>query len=376
MNRPPRRVRIETGARLHFGLLARGPSAPRRHGGLGMMIDQPGLVLTAETIAADTPASTQGTTNLDPFPMVVEPTLPTFGESRGFVSSDPANLNAWSNRLDATARRVARVAGWPLTGIRLRLERAPISHIGLGTGTQLGLAVARALAVLSGWEPHAIEVATLARWSGRGLRSGVGAHGFQHGGLIVDGGHPNSGDGDGDGSNGSSPQTIAPLLSRLCPPDNWRVILARPEGLPPGRHGGDEANAFARLPPIERSRTDAWCGLVLLELLPAVTEGDLARFGTALSRLQREVGASFATEQAGGTWAGIESQRLAERLESQGLVGVGQSSWGPTLYGFTTADSSIARLDNTALADALGLPHGWAIRAGPLNQGARVAIEF
>ncbi|ADV63620.1 beta-ribofuranosylaminobenzene 5'-phosphate synthase family [Isosphaera pallida ATCC 43644] len=378
MNPSPRRVRIETGARLHFGLLARGPTAPRHHGGLGMMIDQPGLVLTAETIASPPPTPTppHARTHAEaaPFHVIVEALASAaLPQPSGFGSCAPDDLNVWAARLDATARRVVRTAGLPLAGVRLRLERAPIPHIGLGSGTQLGLAVACALATLSGLDPSGIGVATLARWSGRGLRSGVGAHGFEHGGLIVDGGHPNLRDGDRPETDRFP--TIAPLLSRLVPSNNWRVILARPERLASGRHGQDEADTFARLPPIPRSQTDAWCGLVLLELLPAIVEGDLPRFGAALSRLQREVGDSFATEQAGGAWAGVESHRLAKRLEALGLVGVGQSSWGPTLYGFTTADSSIAQLDDSALADALGLPTGWAMRTRPLNQGARVIIE-
>jgi predicted sugar kinase len=42
MSLAPDVVAVQTGARLHFGLLTQGQEAGRRYGGLGLMIDQPG----------------------------------------------------------------------------------------------------------------------------------------------------------------------------------------------------------------------------------------------------------------------------------------------------------------------------------------------
>ena len=66
------------------------------------------------------------------------------------------------------------------------VERAPAEHTGLGVGTQLGLAIAKALAVASG-EPE-LPSAELAMRVGRGERSAIGVHGFDRGGLLVDAG--------------------------------------------------------------------------------------------------------------------------------------------------------------------------------------------
>jgi predicted sugar kinase len=74
----------------------------------------------------------------------------------------------------------------------------------------------------------------------------------------------------------------------------------------------------------------------LLGLLPALVERDLRSFGEALERIQADVGALFAPVQ-GGAFADPRSAALVELLRTSGLVGVGQSSWGPTLYGFTDA---------------------------------------
>src|SRR6185369_9528121 len=65
----------------------------------------------------------------------------------------------------------------------IAIEQAPSSHVGLGSGTQLSLAVSRALAELAG-EPE-VPAVELARRVGRGLRSAIGIHGFEHGGFLV-----------------------------------------------------------------------------------------------------------------------------------------------------------------------------------------------
>jgi beta-RFAP synthase len=213
-------------------------------------------------------------------------------------------------------RLIAR--GVPIAPARITIRRAPQEHVGLGVGTQLSLAVARAVTALAGLPPPSIEA--LAEHSGRGLRSGIGLHGFAHGGLIVDGGR-------------RSPEGIPPLLARLEFPAEWSVLVILPARTP-GLHGPDEALAFAGLPPIPVAVTDRLCRLVLLGLLPAVLERDLASFGDALAEIQSHVGRGFAPAQ-GGTFAHAGLESLVAQLKAEGLHGAGQSSWGPTLYAFT-----------------------------------------
>jgi beta-RFAP synthase len=210
------------------------------------------------------------------------------------------------------------VAGVRLSPARLTVERAPAEHVGLGLGTQLSLAVARALCAVSRLPDPSI--AQLAALTGRGQRSGIGLHGFVHGGLIVDGGRR--------GAEG-----LAPLLAHLDFPPDWAVLVVQP---PPfrGLHGSAELRAFAELPPIDDQVTDRLCRLVLLGLLPALIERDLASFGAALTELQQRVGQCFAPAQ-GGIYAQPELETIVNDLRSQGLHGVGQSSWGPTLYAFS-----------------------------------------
>jgi beta-ribofuranosylaminobenzene 5'-phosphate synthase len=279
------RLRIRTPSRLHFGLLGWGPHAPRQFGGVGLMIDAPGIELAAE-----------------PAPR--------------WSAEGPLAPRALQVAERVAARLVA--TGNPVSPARLTILRAPEEHVGLGVGTQLSLGVARAVIELTGLA--APSTAALADYSGRGLRSGIGLHGFALGGLIVDGGR-------------RSPEGIPPLLARLEFPAEWSALVILPERTP-GLHGPDEALAFAGLPPIPVAVTDRLCRLVLLGLLPAVLERDIASFGDALAEIQRLVGRGFAPAQ-GGTFAHAGLESLVSELKAEGLHGAGQSSWGPTLYAFT-----------------------------------------
>jgi len=147
------RLLVRTPSRLHFGLLGWGPEAARQFGGLGLMIEDPAIALTAEL---GSPPLVQG-----PLADRVQRVLRFLG-----------------NRL---AER-----GIPVRAMRIRIVEAPPEHVGLGVGTQLSLAIVAAVHRLEGAGlPSAQD---LARLAGRGQRSGIGLHGFQRGGFLVDGG--------------------------------------------------------------------------------------------------------------------------------------------------------------------------------------------
>ncbi len=323
---PPTRLIVRAPGRLHFGLLAWGPDAPRQFGGVGLMIDRPSLEV-------------------------------------GFAGADCWRAEGpLADRALEFARRVAvglESRGLAIGSYAIRVRRAPPTHSGFGSGTSLGLTIARGLAERAGAGSFGVE--TLAELAGRGRRSGIGVHGFARGGLLVDGGH-----GPGDES-GAPP----PLVARLEFPAAWKVLIVQPR-IPPGRSGDDEREAFRLLPPIPERVTDRLARLVLLGLLPAVAEADLPAFGAALGEIQRRVGAAFAPVQGGRPLAGPESEAAAARMVAEGLAGVGQSSWGPTLYGFT-AEADPARL--AAIRDRVAAAAVGADWAAADNRGHTLAIE-
>jgi len=316
------RLRIRTPSRLHFGLLGWGPQYLRQFGGIGLMIDSPGIELAVE------PAPDW--TIEGPLAMRVE-------------------------QIVAQLRARMLETGTVLPPARIRIEKTPDEHVGLGVGTQLCLAVARTVLRLAGMpEPPAEQ---LARLTGRGGRSGIGLHGFHHGGLIVDGGRKDE-------------ALVPPLLARAPFPEDWSILIVRPPG-ERGLHGPDEYRAFAKLPPCAQGVTDSLCRIVLLEILPAVIERDLQTFGGALSELQMRVGACFAPAQ-GGIYTTARAAAIVDDLKRLGFAGAGQSSWGPTLYAFAHHSEH----DLTALAERLrhrfGLDESSIFRTKADNQGARV----
>jgi beta-RFAP synthase len=230
-------------------------------------------------------------------------------------------------------------SGITLPPARLTVLSAPEEHVGLGVGTQLSIAVARAVLKLAALADPGVD--ELARITGRGARSGIGLHGSHHGGLIVDGGRNREGE-------------VPPLVARADFPDDWTILIVVPPGSG-GLHGSDERQAFDRLPPISRSAGDALCRIVLLEILPAVIEHDLEAFGAALSELQERVGAAFAPVQ-GGIYASAQSALIATELKHMGLLGTGQSSWGPTIYAFSESPRPEVERLAERLRARLGLP--------------------
>lgn len=296
-------IETRTPARLHFGLLAinRGPG--RQFGGAGLMIRRPEVVLRvrhAESWSAEGPLADRA---LD------------FGKR----FTDRA--------VEAGMLAQARPA-------RIEVARVPRPHTGLGSGTQVAMAVASALTALHGIDNASPE--TLAVLVGRGKRSAIGVHGFARGGFLVDGGKRR---------DALQSPALSPLLLRLDFPEPWRFVLIRPRRLE-GLAGERETAAFGEMPDVPDAVTDAMCRLVLLGLVPAILEKDLPALGEALYELQRLAGGCFASAQ-GGIYADPSLEDIVDfaRAWNGGEIrGVGQSSWGPTLYALAPDEDTANRL--------------------------------
>jgi beta-RFAP synthase len=236
---------------------------------------------------------------------------------------------------------------------RVYVHRSLPSHAGLGSGTQLALAIARALAELYGIE---LTAPMLARATGRAQRSAIGTWTFAGGGLVVEGGRR------------SRTDECGPLIARLPFPESWRCVVVVPEG-PPAISGADEAEAFARLPRPSERDVEHVSHLVLMSLLPALAEADLGQFGRALSEIQEMTGEWFAPAQ-GGTFAAGPTGEWVRQLAEWGAAGVGQSSWGPTVYGIVEGADVSARLAERVRAS---LGSAGRVFEGPFRaEGARV----
>ncbi len=292
-----RRVHVVAPSRLHFGLLSFGHADGRQFGGVGMMIERPAVHL--DIVRADR------------FEVAV-------GDADASIAFEtgPSVSESLASRVVEYARRWAKFHDLPnAPACRITIESAPPQHSGLGVGTQLGLSVAAGLNALYDLiQPTAVE---LAMSVGRGLRSAVGTYGFVEGGLIVE--------------RGKLPgEAIAPLDCRLDLPPDWRVVLIQPTTAM-GLSGNDEQQAFDGLPPIPKEVTGRLMEEIRLHMLPAAARGDFDTFSESVYRYGRLAGMCFAAIQ-GGPYNGPRLQQLVDRIRELGIRGVGQSSWGPTLF--------------------------------------------
>jgi beta-ribofuranosylaminobenzene 5'-phosphate synthase len=208
--------------------------------------------------------------------------------------------------------------------------------------------VAKALATETGhadWP--AIELAVRV---GRGERSAIGIHGFDRGGLIVEGGK-------------HAGESISPLIGRFELPGDWAILLFTQPGKT-NWHSGMERTAFAALGrhgPLA-AQTDAICRVVLTGLLPALVSADLEAFGEALYELNARAGDMFAPVQ-GGRYGSPEVAACVARLRAAGVRGVGQSSWGPTVFAVVRQDEvdSITRALSDLRATQAQVSNGAAV---------------
>ena len=202
--------------------------------------------------------------------------------------------------------------------LNINIESAIPEHVGLGSGTQMSLAIGSGL---NAFYELGLTVRDIASVMDRGLRSGIGIGVFEQGGLVVDGGR--------------GEKTITPpVLVHLDIPETWRFILVldqRGQGL----HGQQEIQAFKELPAFPQLEAARLCYLLLMRGLPAVAENNIIEFGEVISQLQRSVGEHFASAQ-GGIFTSPEVAAAMQWLAQQGAVAIGQTSWGPT--GFCAVD--------------------------------------
>ena len=265
-------------ARLHFGMLDPAGIGSRRFGGCGVGVESPRVVVAVSVRPGDE-----------------------------LVAHGPQD-----ERAIAFAGR-ARAAFGLRGGLEVDVREAIPAHTGLGSGTKLGLAIARGVAELAG---IAARPEALADASGRGVRSSVGCWTFAAPGLVVEAGVHDR-------------DSVSPLVVRHPMPEPWRCVLALPR-LGEGLSGDAEERFFDQLhaqpagePGVSRR--------LLTGLLPGLLAADIAEFGAALSEIQREIGSMFASRQ-GGVFHPLAAS-VVDALEALGVGAVGQSSWGPAVYG-------------------------------------------
>jgi len=326
------RVIVKTPSRIHVTLIDMHGGSGRVDGGVGIALEEPGILLEVRQ----------------------NPVLEVAGGD-----------SVIRDKIAGIARHVLQKI--PAGGsVAITVRQHVPSHVGLGSGSQLALAVARAICECYG---STLPVQALALLVGRGGTSGIGTAAFGQGGFIIDGGH-RFGKGceksefrPSRASRGVQPPPV--IVRHEFPPD-WRILLAMPN-LPAGASGGKESDIFRTHCPVPLSDVQALCHEVLMRMLPGIVERDLDLFGSSINAVQhlgfKRVELSLQPE---------EIHLLMENLRSSGAAGAGMSSFGPTVYAISDTDMRGIEQAAQSFMDAHG--GGTTLVTSANNSGAIVRI--
>jgi beta-ribofuranosylaminobenzene 5'-phosphate synthase len=317
------KVYVKTPARLHFGLIDMNGDLGRFFGGLGVAIDRPNVILEAQT-----------------------------SEEFSVTGKKAKLVTSLAERFLETYCINA--------GVSIHVEQSIPEHAGLGSGTQLALAVAAALAKLF-HVTASIQELSLAM--GRIKRTGVGTAVFDQGGFVVDGGKKMKND-------SIISKSFPPLIFRQPFPEDWKFVVAIPE-VKKGLAKTEEKNAFSRLPPMPTEDVGEICRLTMMKLLPALVDHDIESFGDALTQIQVVIGGYFAGVQ-GGTFSSSAAAEAIDFMKKRGAYGVGQSSWGPAVYGLVQGEKEAKKLQAGVEAFLQDRDGGQVFVTNTNNRGATI----
>lgn len=284
------KVYVKTPARLHLGLIDLNGDLGRMFGGLGVAIDQPNVVIEAEQ---------------------TRKTIIIGKEARRVKTLTEKFFEVYPTQMN----------------VSINVKQTIPAHTGLGSGTQTALAVATALAKVCNIKASTRE---LALTMGRVQRTGVGTAVFERGGFVVDGGKTLN--------KTNSSEKFPPLIFHHSFPEEWYFVIAIPN-TGKGLCSEKERAAFRQLPPMSATEVGKICRLTMMKLLPALAEQDIESFGEALTSIQIITGEYFAQAQ-GGIYANPIVAEYIRLMQKLGAYGVGQSSWGPTLYGIVKKEEA------------------------------------
>lgn len=274
-------IEIVTGSRLHFGLICSRPAARWRFGGIGVMLRQPAWRLSV---------------------------TPINGATDSIEATNIARL-----RIREFLHKIRSHQQVP--SLQLQVCEETSFHSGLGSGTQLSLALSAAAELITHRRLEE-DPFQLARMADRAERSAVGTVGFFRGGFLID--HGAAADG-----------TLIRQVDRLTFPADWRFVLVHP-GDAQGLSGEREQTFFRQQAFMPEKLIDNLEQQILQHVAPSIREQRFDAFANSLENYGRMVGTFYSAEQ-GGVFAHPSITQLVDQLQQRGVIGMAQSSWGPLI---------------------------------------------
>jgi len=303
------KIRITTPCRIHLSLIDENGYTGRVDGGFGLCLDRPNVVFEA-------------TNNAEEFKI----------EAHKYYRESIEVINE-------QASKIFKAFNISNKNFHFSLKRYYPSHVGLGSKTQLSLAIATAITQLKNIKT--ITTRDLTKLVGRGGTSGIGWRGFEGGGFILDAGH--------DFGKGKEKETFLPssasknadpalTILRYPIPEHWRFVLVIPN-VKKGAYGDEEVSIFQSHAPIPKEEVNEVSHQILMKIIPGIVKNDLKCFGEGLKRVQ-SIG--FKRVEIGLQHKVVKD--LLNFFEHHGLKAYGMSSFGPSVVGIVESDSEAEAL--------------------------------
>ena len=322
------KVKITTSGRLHLGFMDLNGDLGRLYGSIGVTVKAPRTQLTVEKH---------------------EKLVINNVKDSNFFKRISSFIKTFSDHYKITPGGI------------INITRHIPEHKGLGSGSQLGLALATALTRICNIDEESHDLALMA---GRGLRSGIGITAFKKGGFIIDG-----------GKKRISPKKTSPeppkALLRYKFPSSWHFVIVIPEKKV-GLSGDQEKEAMGYVSPSRRISEEI-CRLVMMQLLPSLIDEDLEKFGNAVSEIDIRTGTFFKSVQ-GGIYSEKSSYGIIRQMIDSGAAGAGQSSWGPAVYGLVHVNDAPLLAENMKDFMERKKIRGDVIITQARNRGAKIDI--
>lgn len=198
------------------------------------------------------------------------------------------------------------------------------THVGMGSGTAIRLAMLEALFTLNGLSRSNNQ---LVEQSKRGGTSGIGVTSYFNGGMILDLGRPSDGLPSIPSSQSQKQLFPTPALPSLEMPP-WPLCVCVPANIR-GKTQQEEVEFFERTLPLSIEDSYRTCYEAVFGIYGSVKDRDYYAFCRAVSSIQTTAWKALEWNEYGSAL-----QSLKGNLERAGVDCVGMSSLGPSLFCF------------------------------------------
>ncbi|MBN1217214.1 MAG: hypothetical protein JXA99_17470 [Candidatus Lokiarchaeota archaeon] len=331
------KIRITTPCRIHLSLIDENGYTGRVDGGIGLMLDQPNVIFEASNSATEFKIEAH---------KYYRESIDIINEkaSKVFKKYYINNKNFYFN-----------------------LKQYYPSHVGLGSKTQLSLAVATSISKLKNLEINQRELTKIVE---RGGTSGIGWKGFFSGGFILDAGHDFGIGKEKESflpSSASSSADPALTILQYKIPENWRFVLIIPN-VKKGVYGDEEVSVFKKYTPIPKQEVNEVSHQILMKIIPGLIKNDLECFGEGLKCIQ-----SIGFKKIEIQLQNEIVKNLLKFIDSYGAKAYGMSSFGPSVIVIVDSNSQAKKMLH-AVKEHLKDIGGHYYISEPNNTGAKYEI--